>query len=77
MKCPHCDYVDGHAWVLDDPGGDEDGPGKYKRICGEDGGFFCLRTTATRDEGGYTPSEERGVYGCPHCMKVFMLGVSA
>jgi hypothetical protein len=60
MKCPHCGYQDG--WDNEE----------LKTVDGEEGDFFRLPITMTRDTGIGCCREERNLRGCPSCGKVFI-----
>lgn len=58
MKCPYCGYH--HGWDAD----------MIKFNEGEKGRFYKFPIPMTRD--GYWEAEQREVYGCPSCNKLFM-----
>lgn len=62
MKCPHCQYVDGLVY-------DYSGP---KTIKGEKGDFYRLSNDVKMlREMSFSDPEEKAVYGCPECGKLF------
>lgn len=58
MKCPHCGYMDG--WDAD----------SMKAVDGEKGGFYSLNFNMERYV--MLDTDEKRVYGCPSCNKLFM-----
>ena len=64
MNCPHCGY-EHQTW-------DQHSESHHKN---PEGDFFQLPVQAERDYPNFSyTKEQRNVYGCPKCLKLFMEG---
>lgn len=61
MKCPHCDYRHG-----------DDADDNYAFHEGVEGGFYSLPINIDRKEDVWPYRDEKRVYGCPECGKLFI-----
>lgn len=62
MKCPYCNYEDGWSNEV------------METVKGSEGGFFTLSNKVTMERGksyGYG-TENRNLFGCPECSRLFM-----